>query len=120
MLNPKMTPDDFIAQIVNATANQVLNGVKTALRDQPVKMYDVYRQTQTGPVTQSVSLPQMLAELTDNIKVQSELTRAYIGLLHQVGQATESLRIEIEENRKLASKITKRNKRKIEEEEDED
>lgn len=118
MFDPqRMTPEIFISQI----AETVIGGVKKALSDQPVKMYDVYRQTPTGPVTQSTSLPQILAELTDTLKINNDLMRYLIGLQTQVGQVTEGLKIELEENRKLATKITKRNKRKIvEEDEDEE
>ncbi len=113
---PFTTPEAFIAQI----ASTVIEGTKKLLAEQPTKVYPVFRHTPTGPVTQSTSLPQMLAELTDQIKVLNELMRYEIGLQQQVGQVTESLRIELEENRKLAQKITKRNKRKVEEEEDDE
>ena len=110
-----ITPEAFIAQI----ASTVIGGVKKVMQEQPAKTYEVYRQTNTGPVTQSVSLPQMLAELTDQVKVSCELTRCQIAMDQQVIHATEALRAEIEENRKLASRITKKNRRKADDDEDE-
>ncbi len=111
-----LTPEQFIAQISAA----VVSSVKTMMDNKPVQEYSVLRQTPTGPATQKTSLPQMLAELTDTLKVNNGLMQYLIQLNQQVGQATESLRIELEENRKLAQKITKRNRRKIEIEEEDD
>ncbi len=111
-----LTPEQFIAQI-SAT---VIGGVKAMMDNKPVQEYSVLRQTPTGPATQKTSLPQMLAELTDTLKVNNDLMRYLIQLNQQVGSATESLRIELEENRKLAQKLTKRNRRKIEIEDEEE
>ncbi len=111
-----LTPEQFIAQI-SAT---VVNGVKVFLDNKPVQKYSVLRQSPTGPVTQSTDLAQLLAELSDTVRVNNDLMRYLIQLNQQVGSATESLRIELEENRKLAQKLTKRNRRKIEIEDEED
>lgn len=105
---PKLTPDMFIAQIVS----QVIGGVKKELSAKPVQNYEVLRQTPTGPVTQQTTLPQMLAELTDQLKVANEMQRYSMALIQQHGQATELLRIEMEEFRKLAQKSVKKSKRK--------
>ncbi len=64
-----MTPEVFVQQIAEAAAASVLNGVKTILNDRPPQWYDVTRQTPTGTVQQKVQLPQMIAELTDVMKV---------------------------------------------------
>ncbi len=112
----KMTPEAFVGQIAEA----VLAGVKTTLNDRPPQWYDIQRQTPTGPIAQKVQLPQILAELTDTLKVNNELLRYFIGLQQQVGQVTEALKIELEENRKLAVKVTKKNKRKFAEDEDDE
>lgn len=118
MFPPPMTPEAFVKQIAEAAANSVLSGVKTLLSEKPPQWYDVTRQTQTGPVQQKVQLPQMLAELTDTLKVNNALLQYLIGLQQQVGQVTESLAIELEEVRKMSPRA-KKSKRKFPEDEEE-
>ncbi len=99
-----MKPEDFIAQI----ASTVLAGVDAALnKPKPSQQYTVVRQTQAGPVTQQTSLPQALAELTDQMKIANELKRYELSLMQKVGQVTEDLKIELEQSRKLAKKMAK-------------
>lgn len=109
-----MTPEAFVSQIASAAAALVTDSVKTILTDRPPPWYDVTRQTAAGPVQQKVQLPQMIAELTDAVKVNNDLLRYFIGLQTQVGQVTEGLKIEMEKSRK------KRGKRKSDDEEEEE
>lgn len=120
---PPTTPEIFAAQIATA----VVGGVKEYMSKKPTQEYVVIRQTPTGPVTQQTSLPQMMAELTDQLKVQNDIKRYELNLLQQIGQVNETLRVEIEslraeleENRKLAQRITKRNKKKFEDDGDDE
>ena len=111
-----MLPEEFIARI----ASVVVSDMKKFHAERPEQKYMVHRQTPNGPVTQQVSLPQMLAELTDALRVQNDLKKYEFTLTQKMGQVIEDLKIELEENRKLAAKITKSNKRKKEEDEDDD
>ncbi len=107
-----MSPESFIAQITASVAADI----KKFLADKPPPIYDVIRQTPTGPITQKVQLPQMIAELTDTLKTSNDIQRYMIALLQQVGQVTEALKIEIEESRKQA----KKKKRKVVEVDDDE
>ncbi len=100
-----MSPEAFIAQITASVSADI----KKFLAEKPPQYYDVIRQTPTGPVNQKVQLPQIIAELTDTIKISNDIQRYMIALLQQVGQVTEALKIEVEESRKSA----KKKKRKI-------
>lgn len=109
----KLTPEMFIAQI----AAQVLSGVKKELSAKPVQSYEVLRQSPTGPVTQQTTLPQMLAELTDQLKIQNGMKQYELAILQQHSQETAGLKTEMEEFRKLAQKSARRSKRKDDDDE---
>ncbi len=120
---PPITPEAFAAQIATA----VMGGMKDFMSKKPTQEYVVIRQTPTGPVTQQTSLPQIMAELTDQLKAQNEIKRYELNLMQQLGQVVEStkievegLRTELEENRKLAQRIQKRNKKKFEDDDDDE
>lgn len=108
---PEMFAQLLEKLITPGVAEKVINGVKTLLREAPTKLYDVFRQTPTGGVPQSISLPQALVELTDQLKIQNELQRYAI-------QVSERLTAELQENRKFGVKVLKRQKQR-EDEDDE-
>lgn len=121
----KLTPEAFAAHIAasaaQAVTQSVMAGVREILNNKPVQEHKVLRQTPTGPVTQQTSLTQMIAELTDVIKIQNDMMRYQMALGQQVGQEMQALRMELEEHRKMAQKISKKGKRKtVDDDEDDD
>lgn len=116
----KLTPEAFAAHIAATAAQTVIAGVREILNKKPVQEYTVLRQTPTGPVTQQTSLTQMIAELTDVIKIQNDMVRYQMALGQQVGQEMQALRMELEEHRKMAQKISKKSKRKAADDDEDD
>ncbi len=121
MFGASMSPQVFIQQIVDATAAKVGAAVQTLIKETPARIYDVIRQTPAGPVQQQITLQQMLAELTDTMKVSNDLAKQSITMQQYNLQAIGALYTELQENRKLAQKMVKKKKRVVEEDdEDED
>lgn len=93
-----MLPEEFVKVLAEKVGKIVTDGVTQMLRDKPNVKYDVVRQTPQGPVATKVELSQILAELTDAMKVANDLARMGI-------QSTAVLVSELQEHRKLADKI---------------
>ncbi len=109
---PQTTPQAFAELLASLVTPQVVEKVKAALRDVPVKLYEVFRQTPVGPTPQQISLPQAIVELTDQLRITGEIKKYEISVM-------EKLTVELEKNRKFGAKVLNR-QRIREEENDED
>jgi len=105
------TPESFAQLQSKLITPEIISGVKTLLRDAPTKFYEVFRQTPNGITPQQISLPQAIAELTDQLKIHAEILKLEM-------RAIAELSHELQENRKIGSKLLKRQKLKDEEDED--
>lgn len=101
------SPEEFakyLSKIITTEVSERVGAtVKQFLKEAPVKLYEVLRRTSAGQKTQQVSLPQALVELTDELKIDNELKRE---LINQNAALTQ----ELSENRRIGSKILKRNR----------
>ncbi len=109
---PQTTPQAFAELLASLVTPQVVEKVKAALRDVPVKLYEVFRQTPVGPTPQQISLPQAIVELTDQLRITGEIKKYEI-------QVMEKLTTELAENRKFGIKVLKRQKQREIDEDDE-
>ncbi len=101
----KTTPEEFGIWIVEQVTGKLSPQIKQMLREVPTKLFDVVRQTPTGPTQQQVSLPQMLAELTDATRVQSYFSSEQLKLSTELLKETKLLREELKKSRTLAKKM---------------
>ena len=103
----KITPENFgeyIAKLIAEKVPQILEKVTP-------KIFEVLRQTPTGPTKQQMSLPQALAELTDQLRMNAELEKYRIAVEQQLIIEEQKLIIELQENRKIGAEALKRHKR---------
>ena len=108
----KTTPESFGNWLADVLLAKLNPAIKQMLREAPTKLYDIIRQTPTGPVQQQVSLSQMMAELTDALKVQSYFSSEELKLkVEQLRVQTELLKetklltAELKKSRKLAREM---------------
>lgn len=101
----KTTPEAFAIFLAEQVVGKLSPQIKHFLREAPTKLYDVLRQTPQGPVQQQVSLPQMLAELTDAMRVQSYLSSEQLKANSELLKEARLLREELKRSRNLAKKM---------------
>ena len=107
-----------IQEFINAIAKDVAAQVAAA----PPKIYDVTRNSPKGPVLQKTSLPQVIAELTDAMKivaaqqiVLAQQNAEMLQVLKQHSNVATALVGELDATRKIW-----RRKRRRAEDDDED
>lgn len=111
------TPESFGNWLADVLVGKIAPVIKQAMKEQPDRptpQYTVLRQTSTGPVPQQTSLPQMLAELTDVMRVQSYFSSEQLKVDVETLKEIKALTTELKLSRKLAKKMALEN-----EEEDE-
>lgn len=101
----KTTPEAFAIFLAEQVVGKLSPQIKQFLREAPTKLYDVLRQTPQGPAQQHVSLPQMLAELTDAMRVQSYFSSEQLKASTELLKETKLLRDELKKSRTLAKKM---------------
>ncbi len=108
----KTSPEEFGLWIVEQVVGKLDPRIKQMLKEAPTKLYDILRQTPQGPVQQQVSLPQMLAELTDAMRVQSyfsseglKLSAEQLKLDVELLKEVKLLTAELKRSRKLAKSM---------------
>ena len=101
-----MSPQEFIQQIAEAVARKIAQG--------PPKLFDVKRVDPDGKArTEQVTLPQAMADLSDQLKIKNELSKIEI-------ETMIGLRDELEQNRKIGRQMLKSNRKKAAADDDED
>lgn len=82
-----MTPQEFIRMIaeavrgeINASSPTIAAAVREEVRNAPPKKFNVNRTDENGRryIQKDATLPQLLAENTDQVKIQNLLTRQLI------------------------------------------
>jgi len=99
-------PRDFIKQIADAVAAKITSA--------PPKSFDVKRTALDGTVrTESVTLPQAIAALTDEMQLSNNLKAVEI-------ESIKALIGMLDENRKIGNKILKQNRKLLKKRDDDD
>lgn len=92
-----MTPDEFIRKIAEAVAAKIST--------QPPKAFEVKRQNPDGQQrTEAITLPQAIAELSDNMRLANELKKIEIGTMQGLMEV-------MDENRKVGKAMLKRSRK---------
>ncbi len=88
------TPEEWARVIATKVIDGLAKDIRTALKEdtarKPAQLHDVVRSTASGPVRDTVTLPQAMTTLTESIQQNSFLT-------HQAALANQGLIKEITE-----------------------
>ncbi len=111
-----MTPEEFFHQLVT----RVVAGVVAGTAQSPPKVVEVKRIKQDGTTgSQQTTLQQLLAELTDQLKISNALTMKSLELITENMKVSADLIDELEANREVCEKALRKNKKR-ERDDDED
>ena len=115
------TPDSFAKYLEGLITPELIKNIepmiKAALREAPKKTYDVVRQPLVGPpVRQQTDLAQLMAELTDQLRISSEIGNRTMMSNNELMKTMKDLVSELKEQRKFAKKLA----RQREDEEDDE
>lgn len=116
-----MPEDPRLTEIKKWTAmvvEGVTHNIAAFLQNRPPQQYNVTRIGPNGvPAPQTISLPQAVCELTDQMRIENGMRQIDMDLQRSGIEAMVKLREEIERNRKVGEKMLRRHKKEDEEEE---
>ena len=104
------TPESFakyLASIITPDLHKAMaQEIKQSLKEAPKKTYDVVRQPIVGPpVRQQTDLAQLMAELTDQLRISSEVGNRMMMSNNALMESVRDLVGELKEQRKFAKKL---------------